>query len=721
MPPFSRRRLLKQAGAVAAATAATPLLPAAAPAQSRARYSHLETFVLPLDGEWSFTLVREGDAKAGEDPPAKLGSASWDKVRVPHTWQTAEESAGFQGTALYRTYFQAPAEWADKAVRIEFEAVTHSAAVWVNEKPVGTHERKGYTAFTFEISDALKFGTMNAVTVQVDNRYNTRMLPRERSFDWTVDGGIIRPVSLLVTPQTYIERVEVDATPLLEDVKTDLKKGVAQTELRFRAVVRNVANENRDLRVRFRISDDELRYSGFSEPQTVSMPIPPASTATLAPPPSTEPMQLWHFDRPKLYRVTAMLELDGTAVHTLTETFGVRNLEVKETSFFLNGARVRLMGVERMAGSHPDYGMAEPSSWIEHDHNDLKELNCVLTRAHWPQDKRVLDYCDRNGILIQEEVPGWGSDTFKGMASEASAEIMQNGLEQLREMITRDRNHPSVFAWGLSNEINGKNPPAQKFIRRLAEEARKLDPSRLLTYASHSLYENPERDVAGELDFISCNEYYGSWREGNPGSVRLMLEAIHRAFPSKPIVVSEYGYCECTPDRLGGDPRRIEVLREHTKVLRESDYVAGAIFFCYNDYRTHLGDKGFGALKQRVHGVVDLYGNRKPSFAVLRAESSPFSELDVMINGRWITASMSTRRSFPAYTLEGYTMRYIVYGFGDLPVEQGFVPLPKFQPGDGIIQEAAFGEKSPKRIRVDLLRPTGFSAITAWWKPEPEP
>lgn len=685
--------------------------------QSPTAVPELETVVVPLDGRWFFTLVREGGGNALDTSPPALDSGPWDKIRVPHTWQTSEQSADFQGTAYYRTYFQAPAAWAEKTVRLEFEAVTHSATVWVNEKQVGEHLRKGYTAFSFDISDAIKFGPLNAVTVKVDNRFNTRMLPRETSSDWTPDGGIIRPVSLLVTPQTYIERLEIEAVPRLDDPKSDLKKGESRTELSLRAVVRNADKVARKAKVRFSISDDDLRYSGFPEKETPARGLAPGSAATLTAQASVERMNLWHFDRPKLYRVSAELECDGKAVHTGTETFGVRKFEARDAKFFLNGEPVRLMGVERMAGSHPDYGMAEPSAWIEHDHNDLKELNCVFTRVHWQQDKRVLDYCDRRGILLQEEVPAWGPETFSGMTDEPSAEIMENGLEQLREMIARDRHHPCIFAWGLCNEVNGQNPPAQNFIRRMAAEARKLDPARLLTYASNSLQNHPERDVAGELDFVSWNEYYETWQGGSVESVRPNAAAIHRAFPAKPIVVSEYGYCECAPDRTGGDARRIEILKGHTNVYRELDYIAGAIFFDYNDYRTHVGDKGTGALRQRVHGVVDLLGNRKPSFAALRKESSPFEELSLVVTGRWVTATLQPRDTLPSYTLEGYTMRCIVYGFDDLPMEETFVPLPKLAPGKGIIQEVAFEEKSPRRIRVDLLRPTGFPAITAWWTP----
>ncbi|MFB3922248.1 MAG: glycoside hydrolase family 2 TIM barrel-domain containing protein [Terriglobia bacterium] len=717
MKRLSRRKLLKSA--VAVGTGAALPQPAQLTAAEKPSIPHpqLATLVVPLDGQWLFTLVPESGGAELEGSPPTLDSGPWAKIVVPHTWQTSEESADFHGTALYRTYFQAPAQWAGKTVRIEFEAVTHSATVWVNETQVGEHLLKGYTAFSFDVTDAIKFGVMNAVTVRVNNRFNTRMLPRETSFDWTPDGGIIRPVSLLVSPPVYIERIEVDAVPRLDDPKSELAKGNAQTDLDLRAVVRNAGKERPQARVRFSVSDYDVRYAGFPEKETPLRDLAPNTGTTLAAPTSIKEMKLWHFDRPRLYRVTAELECDGRIVHTSSETFGVRKFEARGSKFFLNGRRVRLMGVERMAGSHPDYGMAEPASWIEHDHNDLKELNCVFTRVHWPQDKRVLDYCDRHGILMQEEVPAWGPDTFKGTTDEPSPEIMENGLEQLREMIVRDRNHPCIVAWGLCNEVNGQNPPAQKFIRGMAAEARQLDPSRLLTYASNSLQHSPERDVAGELDFISWNEYYETWQGGKVESIRPNAEAIHQAFPEKPIVVSEYGYCECAPDRTGGDARRIAILKSHTNVYRRLDYIAGAIFFDYNDYRTHVGDKGTGAIKQRVHGVVDLLGNRKPSFAALRAESSPFSELRLVVTGRWITATMEPRGGLPSYRLEGYTMRCIIYGFGDLPVEETFVPLPTLDPGNGIIQEVSFEEKSPKRIRVDLLRPTGFSAITSWWSP----
>lgn len=92
--------------------------------------------------------------------------------------------------------------------------------------------------------------------------------------------------------------------------------------------------------------------------------------------------KLWHFDHPNLYRLTVILS-GGTRVHELSTSLGVRTIEITNGGFYLNGERVRLMGVERMAGSNPEFGMAEPEAWIKHDHNDLKDLNCVFTRVHW--------------------------------------------------------------------------------------------------------------------------------------------------------------------------------------------------------------------------------------------------------------------------------------------------------------------------------------------------
>ena len=178
------------------------------------------------------------------------------------------------------------------------------------------------------------------------------------------------------------------------------------------------------------------------------------------------------------------------------------------------------------------------------------------------------------------------------MGPDPLPELMHNGLEQLREMIERDRNHPCIFSWGLCNEIGGQNPRGFEFAKRMYEEAKRIDPHRLCSFASNSLQQNPGKDVSQIMDFIEWNEYYQTWYGGTKEDLRRNLDAIHRAFPDKPIVISEYGYCACTPDRPEDDSKRVDVLVGHDRVFRDADYVAGLIFFDYNDYRTHVGDKG---------------------------------------------------------------------------------------------------------------------------------
>ena len=159
------------------------------------------------------------------------------------------------------------------------------------------------------------------------------------------------------------------------------------------------------------------------------------------------------------------------------------------------------------------------------------------------------------------------------------------------------------------------------------------------------------------------------------------------------------------------------MLRGHDQVFRQRDYIGGLIFFCYNDYRTHVGDRGTGVMKQRVHGVVDLYGEKKPSHGELRAESSPLERFDVSGKPGELKVNLVSRNTVPAYTLRGYKLRAVVYGFGDIPVERWEAALPDLEPGGRTSVVVQFAEARPVQVKLDVLRPTGFSVDTVVWKP----
>jgi len=699
----SRRKFLTQVGVLAAGTMGAPALPAV---EKTSGFTAPET--VSLCGQWWFRTdpgnVGEKQRWYGSDQSID----AWHKVRVPHTWQVDPAFVEYRGVAWYRRTFDVPSEWQNSTVRIEFEAVFHTATIWLNGELAGEHVRKGYTAFVLDITHLLRWGSSNVVVVRVDNAFDEHMVPRGHSSDWAHDGGIYRPVQLIITAKTFLERVDVEAVP-------DLASG--DGKLAITAYLRNTSSKLWTGRASFRIIDDETGLTVLTGSDTQGFTIKSSETQTRKFEATLPKAKLWHFDHPHLYQLIFSIA-GGQETHQLTVTFGVRKLEARGNGFYLNGERVRLMGVERMAGSNPEFGMAEPGEWIAHDHDDLKHLNCVFTRVHWPQDKRVLDYCDRHGILMQSEIPAWGYDTFAGMGAEPDDDVLQNGLEQLREMIARDRNHPSVVVWGLCNEISGQNRPAYQFAKHMLEEAKRLDPNRLCSYASNSLNETPERDAAGLMDFIETNEYFGSWAPGPPEAVAKHLDDLHAAFPGKPVVISEYGYCACTEDRPEGDGHRIEILRSHDAAIRSKDFVAGAIFFCYNDYRTHVGDRGVGLLKHRVHGVVDLFGAQKASYEVLRRESSPVESLTVENHLNAFQLRLKTRHDVPMYTLRGYKLRGTFYGEGDIPVERQETELPEIAPGAEITSNLSFSQSGvPLHVKFDVLRPTGFSASSWNWRP----
>jgi beta-galactosidase len=671
------------------------------------------TEVVRLCGEWRFRTDPDDRGAKNNWWGTSVPGEAWRTVTVPHTWQVEAPLADYRGVAWYWRSFdlrarKAPASSKECAVRVEFEAVFHSATVWVNGQLVGEHAGKGYTAFTLDITNLLQWGRTNTIAVRVDNAFNEHMVPRGRSSDWAHDGGIFRPVQLLVTPKIFIERVDVDAVP-------DVASG--DGKLTITAYIRNTSAEAWSGKASFCIAEEREALTVLADAPGQSISVKTGAVEKFTLQATLPKAKLWHFDHPHLYRLDFSIS-DGRNEHCFTTNFGVRKLEIRDGAFHLEGERVRLMGVERMAGSNPEFGMAEPAVWITHDHAEMKDLNCVFTRVHWPQDKRVLDYCDRHGILMQTEVPAWGSDTFKGMSAQPDADVMENALEQLREMIARDRNHPSIVIWGLCNEIWGQNAPAYQFARRLLEEAKRLDPGRLCSYASNSLDTTPERDVSGLMDFVEANEYYGTWAPGTAADSARYLDEIHAAFPGKPIVISEYGYCACTPDRPEGDDQRMEILRTHDAAIRSKDFVSGAIFFCYNDYRTHVGDRGVGSLQQRVHGVVDVYGAHKPSYELLRRESSPIESLTVEHRLNTFEVLIKVRHDLPMYTLRGYKLRGLFFGQGNIPVERQEVDVPDAPPGSEIKLELAFTQsEAPSHVQIDVLRPTSFSAYFMDWKP----
>lgn len=236
--------------------------------------------------------------------------------------------------------------------------------------------------------------------------------------------------------------------------------------------------------------------------------------------------QLWDFDHPNLYDFT--FTIPGS--DELKEHFGLCDFSIVGRHFILNGEQVRLPGIEDMPGSHPDYGMAEPRSYINRTADLIKDLNTTITRFHWPQDKDMLDAMDERGILVTEQIPWWQQP-----APRLNDELRQNAHEQLEEIIEADYNHPCIFVWGLANEVRGIHEDL-KYLKGIAKH---LDPRRANIAFSHETYKDYDKNPSCVLDLPTWNEYTGAWHGPHREDLPDRLSKIDSALHDRPLMITE--------------------------------------------------------------------------------------------------------------------------------------------------------------------------------------
>lgn len=575
-------------------------------------------------------------------------------VEIPHTWNIEEGTEDYWGIGWYGCTLWAPREWEDRHVRIQFQAVYHDAVVYLNGQEVGRHENSGYTPFEVVLTGKLLYGQSNWLTVRADNRFSQQMLPYMRSFDWANDGGMIRPARIIVTGKHFIQTSHVTARPFITEEGSRQERGAGAFGVT--ALVGGTKKEGICLKWEFYEGADgkeRLLDSGtaFCEGGQVKIP---ATTR--------ENIHFWHFDRPVLYTVQLTL-MDGDAVEDQMKTvFGFRDFHVKGKNFYLNGEPVRLCGTEWMPGSDPAFGMAEPREQLEKMLKLLKESNCVFTRFHWQQDDWVYDWCDRHGMLVQEEIPFWGREPEK--AGEQQWKVFS---QQIGEMVNAHGNHPSIIAWGVGNELDGQGEETIQYIKDAVAYTHRLDESRLANYVTCTIYPDPAKDGTTDGDVMMINDYIGTWHGERDQDEE--WNRIVKANPDKPMVPSEFGLCE--PAWKGGDPRREEIFLEKMQCYRKYPNIAGTIYFCLNDYRTQMGEDGEGKFRQRIHGSTDLAGEAKPSYYTVQRECAPF-----MVVREQKEVWLVCRTDLPCYEMRGYYLEMDLSG-GTCRTE-----IPDLTPGE---------------------------------------
>jgi beta-galactosidase/beta-glucuronidase len=686
-----------------------------------------ETISISLVGEWRFATDRENQGENEKWFATDHDDSSWTVVDVPHTWSVMEENWDYEGVAWYRRSFSIPVEASLAHLRLRFDAVYYKATVWLNGEYLGEHEG-GYTPFEFDVSRIAETSTDNIVAVRVDNERRADRIPDD-FFDWWPYGGIARDVSLEVTDNVYISRQQIVAVPNI--VAWDEADTATVTTT---IIVNNASSEIFTGTLTSDVSDEATGESALEAVLSTFVGVPPGESVEVELEANISGPKLWHFDHPNLYLWTASLaKQGGKAVHTAKDIFGIRLVELKDAQFLLNGEPVRMVGMTRHADS-VEYGLAEPVFVMAADYDDMKRLNMVLSRpVHYPQHEYILDYCDRNGILLVPEIPAWQIEA----SHLGNQDTLATAKQQLGEMILTGFNHPSIWAWSVGNEIDSHVQPGHNYVRELATLANELDPNRPLGFASFRLYADQEDDATALTDFVFMNEYCGSWG-GPKRGLDEALDRIHELWPDKVVIISEYGLEAGwtsawwmgdtsgmnTPEYYYIEPgvppysedvyaQRHQLILEQMDTFRSKPFVAGAIFWTYQDYRSEMEFR---------MGILDINHEPTPIWDVIREQYSPVLIDSVVVSEendskQMAAVSLRTRgpvqEDMPAYTLRDYSLHWAVTSAdGGRIFSEGDISLPALAPADTWSDVVGWEVPEDNYVfTLSIIRPTGFDVI----------
>ncbi len=537
-----------------------------------------------LSDGWLFQPdpLRVGDAGGWYRPG--FDRSAWRRVAVPMAWDRYDPVMdGYEGVGWYALPLPAGLVSAGAWQRLRFHRAHHHATVWIDGNLAG-ESSIGYLPFDVDVTPWLPPGRPAWIVVRVENGARYDWLPGTTTVEWVQYGGLLEPVELLTTPPAFIEALSLRGRPL----------GDGDGELIAAIELRNSSGSSFAGRVRLEAGGRAVEMPAEVKPRAARRVILRLPLAGLA---------HWDPGSPALHEATARL-LDGPrGLDALSDRFGVRSIEARGRDILLNGRPVRVRGVNRY-DEFPGRGPVVDEAVVRADLEAVKAAGANLVRTHFPQAPVNLRLADELGLLVMEEVPlnWWRAPWHPPVPKEfRNDRIIDAAEEALERMIRRDGSHPSVVIWSMANECETSDSMGIRAMERLLRRARALDDTRLLTYVANRAFEKNRAFALADL--VAANLYYGMWdgpvaedlsqiEERVHAPTRDALAAIARAFPDKPILLSEFGTIGIPGS--GGDVRFSEdyqaaYLTAVWQAVEEVPEVAGGVVWSWADYRHRNG------------------------------------------------------------------------------------------------------------------------------------
>ena len=569
--------------------------------------------VLNMNTGWAF---HRGEVESGGQPG--LDDSGWIAAIIPHIMQLEKKHCGgdiiYDGVGWYRRTFRVPSQYKDKQIKISFEGVMNACEVYLNGQKISAH-RGGYVGFVTDITTRINWDRDNLLAVRVSAEYDPLTPPGkpQAGMDFYYYSGIYRDVEMVISDPLHIthalEEEEVAGGGIFVTYPV---VGKEKAVTHVKAHVRNEGKRKRKAQLRTQLIDKSGKIVAC---QLTPFRLSAGEAIHLEQNLEIVHPSLWHPYDPNLYTLQNEIVENGKVVDCHTESIGIRTIAyTRDGGFYINGESLYLRGANRhQAFAH--IGDAAANSMQERDVIDLKRGGCNAVRAaHYPQDPAFLAACDKYGLLVVECIPGW--QYFKNDST-----FISRLYEVGKQMIRRDRNHPSVILWETA--LNESRYPA--------EIARNLYAIAHTEYPGDQMY--TAGDYFGHADRVDCFDVFYKQVSRFPKDGDVMSNYPEDQIAVKPLFCREWG------DGVGEKPR-VSLMENEEEQLKQcrgrflqlnghgyfdwcmldaNPRMGGHFLWSYNDYAR-------GAEQETMFcGIVDI--NRYPKFSYYMMQSMRDKEI----------------------------------------------------------------------------------------------